>query len=76
MAFLDTIQSTISRVLPEKKTALPMRSSSTGIAGGGMLPFQDDVSFLPLSQCVSPPFLVRHRSLVVFATADGPVCPP
>ena len=44
MSFLDTIQNAALKVLPEKKSTLPMHSSSTGIASGGHVPFDDDVS--------------------------------
>ncbi|OBZ72337.1 hypothetical protein A0H81_07509 [Grifola frondosa] len=44
MPFLDTIQNTMNRVLPEKKPSLPMQASTTGgIGSGGMVPFEDDL---------------------------------
>lgn len=47
MPFLDSIQDAVTRVLPEKKPALPMPMSTTGgIGNAGMLPFEDDVSAL------------------------------
>ncbi len=42
MSFLDSLQSTIHKVLPEKKPK--MQSSSSGGIGNGHVPFDDDVS--------------------------------
>ncbi|KAH9838689.1 uncharacterized protein C8Q71DRAFT_752484 [Rhodofomes roseus] len=47
MPLLDSIQSAVTRVLPEKKPTLPMPMSTTGgIGNAGMMPFEDDVSGL------------------------------
>lgn len=57
MSFLDTIQNAAMKVLPEKKSSLPMHSSNAGIASGGHVPFEDDVS-LPFPHL---PFISRTR---------------
>ena len=44
MTLFDAIQNAALKVLPEKKSTLPMHSSSAGIASGGHAPFEDDVS--------------------------------
>ncbi|KAI0784451.1 hypothetical protein C8Q75DRAFT_382662 [Abortiporus biennis] len=44
MTFMDTLQSTVSRVLPEKKNSIPLQAS--GGIGSGHVPFEDDVSIL------------------------------
>lgn len=50
MPLLDSIQDAVNRVLPEKKSTLPMPMSTTGgIGNTGMMPFEDDVRTLTFS---------------------------
>lgn len=62
MALSDYVQSITNKVLPEKRTSLPLQPSSTGvgIGSGGHVPFEDDVSNIlaPLSYLSRP--YARH----------------
>ncbi|KAI0648893.1 hypothetical protein C8Q79DRAFT_947804 [Trametes meyenii] len=63
MPFLDTIQNAALKVLPEKKSALPMPASTTGgIGSAGVVPFEDDVSYSCFSRLLSAS--VRHVSVI------------
>ncbi|KAL4247963.1 hypothetical protein ABKN59_008937 [Abortiporus biennis] len=57
MTFMDTLQSTVSRVLPEKKNSIPLQAS--GGIGSGHVPFEDDM-------IVSKPTIVFHASQIFF----------
>ena len=85
MSFLDTIQNAAMKVLPEKKSSLPMHSSNAGIASGGHVPFEDDVSLpFPHLPFISPTrgprplasFLPRATCLVGAIVPVFIPCPP
>lgn len=60
MPLLDSIQDAVNRVLPEKKSTLPMPMSTTGgIGNTGMMPFEDDM-------IVSKPAIIFHASQAFF----------
>ncbi|CCL98395.1 uncharacterized protein FIBRA_00390 [Fibroporia radiculosa] len=60
MALLDSIQDAVSRVLPQKRTTLPIPASTTGGIGSSvMMPFQDDM-------IVSKPAIIFHASQSFF----------
>jgi len=59
MTFMDTVQETLTRILPEKKPPLAMQPSSTGIGNNGMMPFEDDM-------IVSKPAIIFHASQAFF----------
>lgn len=45
MAFMDYVQTAVSKIVPEKKHSMSIPVSTTGgIGSGGALPFDDDVS--------------------------------
>lgn len=59
MAISDYVQSLTNKVLPEKRTSLPLQPSSTGmgIGSGGHVPFDDEVSMaisITLVLCAVP----------------------
>ncbi|KAI0806056.1 hypothetical protein BC629DRAFT_1484793 [Irpex lacteus] len=61
MAISDYVQSLTSKVLPEKRTSLPLQPSSTGmgIGSGGHVPFDDEM-------IVSKPAIIFHTTQVFF----------
>ena len=74
MPLLDTIQNAAMRVLPEKKSTLPMHTSNSGIGSSGHVPFEDDVSLHPvITSARALPLVIPHSSS--FLSAYGRSCP-
>lgn len=64
MPLLDSLQSTMHRILPEKKHGIPLQS---GGIGNGHAPFEDDVRAFPL----------LHAAFAFFySIISGWVCTP